>query len=607
MRTNNRKYSRLILSVLLVAMFIVAAFALVACNKKQEETTTGTSTSTLPVTGQTVLNLDNVKAEESVTLATSYEDVTLPAKYTNMGAYLNAPNGLVVLVVYDTESTDTFGNDYYLYDVYNKKLISDISFAFYDTTNYLHYTGGSLHYFRIAHKNDNSGACSAYSIDLYGNIMRVYTGPISSQYQLQSLSYLNPTFDNTLYKDATFGEYIVVLYETVDASKNYRVSIEDYSREEYTGEILPTFSVNDKYAERTAVPGLSGYYYYESAATNQILFFNRYNSTTAVSVLSLDFGLSQVTHKVIANGKVFLLTKGQVPNSSTDYDYVESIGPLEQKLQNRFWVYDIPTGTMTRLFAGYIIDDKFNVFTANNNKPYLAIKAYGIQNYLVCKSYMYYITDTDGNFLVSTPDLFNVDHVITSIVNSNQRYYAYATYNGSVVDHMYLFGQNLNTLSTIDNVIAAGNTFLVALDNVASQYYVFDLNKNIKIASLTTDNVKHLYVYGDYVCVEEDTGDFVVYDLRNEATLTNPIVIYEKSNQTSCTYAGNGIFRIEQINTNSKYTYRYVNAINTELLLVDNVNGSNIPLTDEYNNKIVISLSVYDPVTATSSDKLYII
>ena len=116
MRTNTRKYSRLILTVLLVAMFIVAAFALVACNKKQAETTTGTSTSTLPVTGQTVLNLDNVKAEESVTLATSYEDVTLPAKYTNMGAYLNAPNGLLVLVVYDTESTDTFGNDYYLYD-----------------------------------------------------------------------------------------------------------------------------------------------------------------------------------------------------------------------------------------------------------------------------------------------------------------------------------------------------------------------------------------------------------------------------------------------------------------------------------------------------------
>ena len=100
--------------------------------KNKNETNNSSSTSTLPITGQTTLNLDNVKVEESVTLATSYEDVTMPSRYVDMYDYLTAPNGLLIKVVYDTESSDTYGNDYYLYDVYNKKLISDISFAYYD-------------------------------------------------------------------------------------------------------------------------------------------------------------------------------------------------------------------------------------------------------------------------------------------------------------------------------------------------------------------------------------------------------------------------------------------------------------------------------------------
>lgn len=606
MRTNNRKYSRIILCVLLVAMFIVASFALVACNKKKTDgTSTGTTTTTPPVTGQTALNLDDVHVQNSITLATSYEDVTIPERYQSTGAYLIAPNGLLIYVVLDTESTDTLGNVYYLYDVFNKKLASEISFALFDNNGLMSYAGGAIYYFKVAHKNDTSGACSAYSIDLYGNIMRVYTGPITTTYQLQTLSALTPTFrtnNNRPFEDATFGKYIIVLYQTVDASTEYKVSVEDYSREEYEGENLPTFGVNDKYAERTAVPGLSGYYYFESIATNQILFYNRYNSTTAVSVLSLDFGLSRVSHKVIANGKVFLLTEGQVPSDETDYDYVETIGPLESKLQNRFWVFDIPTGTMSRLFAGYIIADNFQVFTANNNKPYLSIKAQAIQNYYVCRSYMNYVADTDGNFLVSTPGLFDVDKVLLTIINNNQRYYGY-----SVDGHVYLLDQNLNTLTTVDNVIESGNNFLVALDNVASQYYVFDMNKNIKVASLTKDNVKTLEVFGDYVCVEEDTGDWVVYDLRNEATLTSPTVIYEKSNSVFCEYIGKGIFKISQTNGIGKQTYKYVNARNTELLVVDNVQAEYVPATSEYNDSVVIALNIYDPVGDTYLDKLYTI
>ena len=603
MKSNSKSVSKILVCVLLVALLVIGTFTLVACNKKKGGST-APYTSTDPVTGQTVLNLDNVPVQASTTLSESYTDITMDTKYISTGDYISAPNGLKIIVVLDSTSTDTNGNVYYLYDVYNKRIINqDIAFAYYYTNSYMSYGNNysdRVYYFRVGHKNDTTSSCSAYSIDLYGNIMAVYTGAITSNYQLSYADALNPTYNATKKTDATFGDYIIVTYKTISETKQYRVSIEDYSREEYTGEVLPTFAANDKYAERIAVPGLSGYYYYESAATNQILFFNRYNATTAVSVLNLDFGLSLVTNKVIANGKVFLLTEGTVPNDSTDYDYVEAIGPLENKLQNRFYVFDIPTGAMTRLFAGYIVDNNFKVFTANNNKPYVSVKLKGIQNYFVCRSYMYYVADADGNLLVSTPNLFDIEDVMIAFISNNQKYYAY-----DIGAQTYLLDQNLNTLSTINNVTLAGNNFLVAHDDAAKQYYVFDLNKNIKIASITDDTINDIEVYGDFVLCEEKSGDCVVYNMRDENTFSNPIVIYQYNNVTTCGYIGNGIFRIDTLNTNGYYKYQFINAKNTEILSVDNVYQDYGQ--DSYNERTVVSLQVYDEATTNFIDKLYIL
>ena len=66
--------------------------------------------------------------------------------------------------------------------------------------------------------------------------------------------------------------------------------------------------------------------------------FDMFASSSDVSDLLIPDTLTRMVFNVtfITNGKVFFITEGQVPSDSTDYDYVESIGPLESKLQNRF-------------------------------------------------------------------------------------------------------------------------------------------------------------------------------------------------------------------------------------------------------------------------------
>ena len=541
--------TKLLISLVLVLVLIICAVSMIACNKKKGDETNG-GTSVSAVVGTTTMSIDNKEVVSSGVVPTYYTKVTLDTtKYTKMNA---DGNNYFSIVRDETSATDVNGTNvytYYIYDevngtfnksfnyyvtralyvygensgfvVYRYLFIANVS---YNSTNdnYV-YTGGAYDYngnamFKEKTNTSNTLFSHGYCSNLYDFNYSDYVD-IDDSYTTDIFG--NRTFTAKFYNDST------------DAIETYIVNIDTYQIEPYSTTATPSYAVGNKYIEKTEVPGLSGYYYYESKSTNSILFYNSFTSSAPTSTLSLNFGTLQVKFDTsyIVGGKVFVYGSATLPDAATDYDFCSPsiVGTLKGK--TALYVYDIASGTLNQILKGYQIDDTFKVFSANNKKAYIAVEVCGISaEKIVNPTSMYYIVDADGNFVVSTPELFDTTKITSKLENG------YYIYEGTMD---YLLDNCLNTVCYLNNLAYKSEKALVTTNADGTKAYFMDGTGTISYIANTAD-YSYEELFGQYILAAELSGNFVSIKLGESQpkTIYNPV----SESGVSCYYLANGVF-----------------------------------------------------------------
>ena len=248
------------------------------------------------------------------------------------------------------------------------------------------------------------------------------------------------------------------------------------------------------------------------------------------------------------------------------------MGILSVHYRARLYVYDIASGVLNRILNNYYIDSSYNILQGTDNKVYLSVKLSAIGNKLKSETTMTYVVDTDGNILVSTPELLSQNNFMLSLNNGSY------IYNGS---HMYLFDKYLNTISRIDNVIDSGNTLFIAED--AENYYCVDLDNTIKVSNLKISEISSISMYGDALIVEKTDGKSYAYvDGQEKLMLEDP--------EYDSGYIGYGLWLVDTyVPDTYDHTYQFKTCANdTSIISIEhaqsysiqkNGNGARIKIT----------------------------
>ena len=541
---------KLLISLVLVIVLIVCAFSMIACNKKKgNETNDGTSVS--PVVGTTTMTIDNVDVKSSGSIPTDYTKVALDTTKYEYIAQQKIGSGATYWIIKDLTPVTINATDvytYYLYDAINGSTIK--SFNIYYTAPWsLHGNGGGYYYYLTLASIVYNTTTSKYeytgaSYDWTGNQLFKERTDTYDTLQQGPNSLLLYTFDYNDYRDlddelnlATDGtKYFTGKYYDADSDtlSTYKVNLSTYELTPYADTTsTPSYAVGNKYIEKTEVPGLSGYYYYESKSTNSILFYNSFTASAPTSTLSLDFGTLEVKFDTsyIVGGKVFIYGSAVLPEAATDYDFCSPsiVGTLKGK--TALYVYDIASGSLNQILKGYQIDDKFNVFSANNKKAYIAVEVCGISaEKIVNPTSMYYIVDADGNFVVSTPELFDTTKITSKLENG------YYIYDGTTD---YLLDNCLNTVCYLNNLAYKSEKALVTTNADGSKAYFMDGTGTISFIATTAD-YSYEELFGQYILATELSGNYVSVKLGESQpkTIYNPVT----ESGVSCYYLANGVF-----------------------------------------------------------------
>lgn len=575
--------SKLLISICLVAVLIICAFSMIACNKKKgQETDNGTTVSA--VTGTTEISVDNVEKLEARNVFTDYTRVSLDyTKYTKVEEFVLDSGNMYWIIRDNTgkqiNSIDTY--DYSLYNPYEGTIIKTFDTYYVVTRNY--YGSGynkQYKYLLLAtveyNSTDSNYVYTGSAYDLLGNAFAavhnetysfLYTGESSVLgYTLEFNNEVN--IENVLLTDASGKYYINAKFynETTQSLVNYKIDLASYEIEPATdSSSTPTYSVGNKYIEKTEVPGLSGYYYYESKSTNSILFYNNFTASSPTSTLSLDFGELDVTFdtECIVGGKVFIYGRATLPEAASDYDYLEPsiVGTLKGK--TALYVYDIASGALKQIMKGYAIGDKFVVFAANNKKAFISVEAMGITSEkLINPTSMYYVLNGEGDIVVSTPELFDPQKISAKLSNN------YYIYNGT--DNKYLLDNHLNVAGYVNNLDVYSDKAIITLSSDSETAYLVDAAGTIKYVADVEEYSDH-YLFGEYLLAEKYNGEYLSIKVgKNE-----PDVIFDGTDaNVQCSYLGGGIY--------AKYTN---NGTTTNILFVNcdnNQVGASITVNNGY-------------------------
>jgi len=542
--------TKLLISLVLVIVLVVCAVSMIACNKKKGEETNG-GTSVSPVVGTTTMTIDNVDVKSSGTIPTDYVKVALD---TTKYAYVSEQkigSGAAYWIIKDITPVTVNAEDiytYYLYDAINGITIKSFN-VYYSAYQYINGTGGGYYYYlALASISYNTATTNwEYTGAIYdyaGNqLFKDRTDTNASLYQGSSNvlfyqfyydNYMD--IDDTLETAADGTKYFTGKYYDADSDSlsTYKVNFRTYELTPYAESTnTPSYAVGNKYIEKTEVPGLSGYYYYESKSTNSILFYNSFTSSAPTSTLSLDFGTLQVKFDTsyIVGGKVFVYGSATLPDAATDYDFCSPsiVGTLKGK--TALYVYDIASGTLNQILKGYQIDDTFKVFSANNKKAYIAVEVCGISaEKIVNPTSMYYIVDADGNFVVSTPELFDTTKITSKLENG------YYIYEGTMD---YLLDNCLNTVCYLNNLAYKSEKALVTTNADGTKAYFMDGTGTISYIANRAD-YSYEELFGQYILAAELSGNFVSVKLGESQpkTIYNPV----SESGVSCYYLANGVF-----------------------------------------------------------------
>ena len=543
--------SKLLISICLVAVLMICAFSMIACNKKKGgETDSGTNVSA--VTGSTEISVDNIEKIEASNVFTDYAKVSLDyTKYTKIQDFV-LESGNMYWIIRDNTGKQINSNDTYEYSLYNpySGTIIKTFDTYYVVTRWIYGSGTNKEYKYLLlatveynTTNDNYVYTGA-AYDLFGNAFEAVKTDTSSSLYTGSNSVLYTSFNfdddvnisSDLLIDASGKLYFTAKFynETAQTLADYKVYAASYEIEPVTSSTsTPTYSVGNKYIEKTEVPGLSGYYYYESKSTNSILFYNNFTASSPTSTLSLDFGQLDVTFDAsyIVGGKVFIYGKATLPEAASDYDYLEAsiVGTLKGK--TALYVYDIASGTLKQIMKGYGIDDKFVVFSANNKKAFISIEAFGITaDKLINPTSMYFVLNGDGDIVVSTPELFDPQKITAKLSNN------YYIYDGT--DYDYLLDNCLNVVGYLNNLDIYSDKALITLSDDNSTAYLVDTTGTIKYVA-NVDEYSNHYLFGEYLLAEKYNGEYLSIKVgKNE-----PDVIFDGTDtNVQCSYLGGGIY-----------------------------------------------------------------
>ena len=578
--------SKLLISLCLVVILVVCALSMMACNKKKGDTSSSTSLDV--VTGETTMAIDNVAEFETVNIAQDYTIITPDANYSKIAQVSNAYGAQYWIVkktgsqttvnhITDSEPAEVLDN-YFVYDLLNKKEVVGPFTTYYISTSYFNFQGNTYQYSfiytaTVQNRRDYVYKYIGQVYDMLGNYLTpTLTGDSDYCYDGSNQSVFTNNnelnFDshvsigNLVANDAAFGVHITAEFvDNQGVGKYYMVSLENWEIQLLDNDaVAPTFDAGNKYLEKKEVPGLDGYYYIIDRSKNTIFFYDSYMSNKPKTSLFFDFGELTMSfdESYILGGKVFLYGQAVLPSGSSDFDYYQtetSLIPFSVKAKNAMYVFDIKSGDLNQILKGYVIKENFKLFTANNNKPYLAVELRSISDKIPSAASKYYVVDAEGNLLVSTPELFNVSNIVAKFSNGG---YGYKLTNG---DHVYILDKYLNTVTKADYITSAQNNAFLASDE-AGHVYSMDLTGTIRNTNINKNNFASLVLYGDYIICEKFDGSFISYAIGTESYTS----IYDStaSATAACTDTERGVFIIREA-VDTTYTYKFISCTGRQI------------------------------------------
>lgn len=582
--------SKLLISLCLVIVLVACALSMMACNKKKGDTSSSTSLDV--VTGETTMVIDNVEEFETINIPQDYTIITPDTKYTKI-SQVSSYNGAQYWIVKEAGSQTTVNHltdsepaevldNYFVYDLLNKKKVIGPFTTYYIVTTNLSYDGQTYPYSYIytatvQNRRDYVYKYIGQVYDMLGNYLTpTLTGDsdvcYDGSYQSVFTNNNELNFDshvhvgNLVAKDSAFGIHITAEFvDNQGVGKDYMVSLTDWEIQLLDDDsIAPTFDAGNKYLEKKEVPGLDGYYYIIDRSKNTIFFYDSYMTSSPKTSLLFNFDALTIefSEQYIVCGKVFLFGQAMLPSTATDFDYYlteTSFIPYSVKVKNAMYVFDIKSGDLNQILKGYVIKNNFKLFTANNNKPYLSVELRSISDKIPSATSKYYVVDADGNILVSTPELFNVSNIVSKFSNGG---YGYQLTGG---EHVYILDKYLNTVTKADYITAAQNNAFLASDE-AGHVYSVDLTGTIRNTNINRNDYAELSLYGDYIICKQFDGNYISYAIGTASYTT--IFDATVSTTTTCTNTLKGVFIVRETvvtGMDTTYTYKFISCTGRQI------------------------------------------
>jgi|GEM_PF-2738328 len=568
--------SKLLISLCLVIVLIVCALSMMACNKKKGDSSNSTSVDV--VTGETVIALDGVTENKTVNIPSEYTIIAPNASF-NKVATITTDSGLEFWIIKDGTTTTVQGTDpaevldnYYIYDLVNdKKVYGPFTTYAIASKDYSGYTYKYIYTATAQYKQSGIYKYIGQVVDVYGNYLSttlngdsdwLYSDDATTYFFTNTLSFnAHISISSEKATDPNFGPYTTATFVSKQGVSSIQmISLQSFEIQPLDEDlVIPTFDAGNKYQEKTSVPGMSGYFYVIDRSKNTVFFYNSYTSSNPSSSLYFDFGDLGMSfdEDCIKGGKVVLYGEAILPADSNDFDYYlteTSYISYSVKTKNAMFVFDIKTGELTQILKGYVIDKNFKLFTANNGNLYISVKLNGISDDKIpSAASKYYVVDSNGEILVSTPDLFNPESVAVKFSNGGYAYYMLDEHNNPL--HLYILDKYLNTITKADQIQAAeNNAFLVVDENM--RLYAIDLSGSIKNTNLSVNDFANLDLVGDYIVGTLNDGKLVSYAVGT----ADSRLIYDPATDTGFDmfYISKGVYVKRQL-VETTYTFTFIN------------------------------------------------
>lgn len=567
--------SKLLISLCLVIVLVVCAISMMACNKKKGDSSNNTTVDV--ITGETVIAVDNVTENKTINIPSEYTIISPSASFTKVET-ITTNSGYEFWIIKDgttttvQNSTEVLDN-YFIYDLVNNEKVSQ-PFTTYAVAS-KNYTGGYTYKYvytaTVQNKQDGVYKYIGQVLDVFGNYLTTtlngdsytcYPGNASTYVFTDTLHFNNHvSISSEKSTDPSFGVYTTATFVSkTGISSIQMISLESFEIQPLDEDlVIPTFDTGNKYQEKTPVPGMSGYFYVIDRSKNTVFFYNSYTSSNPSSSLYFDFGDLGMSfdEDCIMGGKVVLYGQAMLPADSNDFDYYytdNSFIPYSVKTKNAMFVFDIKTGELTQILKGYVIDKNFKLFTANNGKLYISVKLNGIsEDKIPSAASKYYVVSSEGEILVSTPDLFNPDNIVVRFSNGGYAYYMTDEHNNPL--HLYILDKYLNTITKADHLWdAQNNAFLVTDESM--RVYAVDLAGSIKNTNLNANDFTDIDMVGDYIVGTLNDGKFISYAVGT----ADYRLIYDPATDTGfdMIYIHRGVYLKRQL-VETTYTFTFIN------------------------------------------------